>query len=217
MPKFSTPFSFPRPSIFLILGSLLAIVWLSGCATPGIRSTQRTFNTVILDPGHGGKDNGASARSGLHEKTCTLAVALLLRDELRKAGYKVVMTRESDVFIPLNDRAALSNRYHNAVYVSIHFNDSPRRSIHGTEIYYNSTQAIPLAQNIADSMSKLTTRRFIKHAEFRVLRLNKNPAVLVECAYLSNRPEASNCSSDGFRKHVAEQIAVGIFNTRKGE
>jgi len=193
------------------------MLWLSGCATPGVRSTQRTFNTVILDPGHGGKDDGTTARSGLHERTCTLAVGLRLRDELKKAGYKVVMTRDSDVFIPLNDRAGISNRYHNAVFVSIHFNDSPRRAIHGTEVYYNSTQAIPLARNIVKSVGKYTTQRFIKHANYRVLRLNENPAVLVECAYLSNRSEAAQCADDRFRQHLAEQIALGIFKTRQGD
>jgi len=216
MSKISLSSSFSR-SAFCFLFALLAMIWLSGCATPGIRNTQRTFNTVVVDPGHGGKDNGASARSGLHEKDCTLAVGLQLRDELKNAGYRVVMTRESDVFIPLNDRADLSNHYQNAIYVSIHFNDSPRHAIHGSEVYYNSTQAIPLAHNILESLHGLTTERFIKHANFRVLRLNENPAVLVECAYLSNRPEAANSGSDAFRKHLAQQIALGIYNTRKGE
>ena len=216
MQKSSPSSLFSRATVLFVFCSLSAMLWLSGCATPGIRSTQRTFNTVIVDPGHGGKDNGATARSGLHEKDCTIAVGLDLRDELRKAGYKVVMTRTSDVFIPLNDRAALSNRYHNAIYVSVHFNDSPCRAIHGTEVYYNSTQAMPLARNILDSMDGLTTRRFIKHAHFRVLRLNENPAVLVECAYLSNRAEAASSGSEAFRHHLAQQIAIGIFKTRKG-
>ena len=110
-----------------------------------IKNTSRTFSTVVVDAGHGGKDSGAVRRYGPPEKIVALDVAQRLDQKLRESQIKTVMTRTSDVFIPLDDRVAIENSQKNAIFVSIHFNDSRRRGIHGFETYYHSPAAYDLA------------------------------------------------------------------------
>jgi len=199
--------------------SLLAFVCsaliLSGCAG-GVRDTSRTFRTVVIDAGHGGHDSGATSRAGGAEKNATLDVALMLNDKLRAAGFRTVMTRTDDTFIPLDTRAAISNGQNNAIFVSIHFNDSPRRGIRGVETYYNSRLAIPLAEKIERSLSALSPYRGVMHANFRVLRKNIFPAVLVECGFLSNPGEGSRCANASYQQAIAERLAEGI-TAQRGE
>src|SRR5438045_6232723 len=162
---------------------------LAACATAptgGAKNTSKTFNTVVVDAGHGGKDSGAYRRYGGAEKIATLDVARRLDRKLRESELKTVMTRKADVYISLDQRVAIENRQKNSVFVSIHFNDSRRRTTRGFETYYNSPMSIELAQRIQSKL--LTIRRAanggVHHANFRVLRLANYPAVLVECGYL---------------------------------
>jgi N-acetylmuramoyl-L-alanine amidase len=79
-------------------------------------------DTVVIDPGHGGHDAGTRNRISM-EKDLTLQVARRLKDNLAKKGFKVVMTRDSDVYLTLQERVNIANKYKNAVFVCIHFND----------------------------------------------------------------------------------------------
>lgn len=95
------------------------------------------IRTIVIDPGHGGKDPGAIGRSGLSEKDITLQVGLKLRDLVAKRlGKKVLMTRDRDVFIELEDRAAFANRNNADLFVSIHVNSHPQRAVKGLEVYH---------------------------------------------------------------------------------
>lgn len=191
------------------------LLLLAGCTTPlTIKDTTRTFRTVVIDPGHGGKDSGA-AKHGALEKNAALDVALRLDSKLREAGFSTVMTRKGDYFVELNERAAISNRQSNAIFISIHFNDSPRRRINGVETYYNSDVSIGLASQICKSLACLTPNRGVHHANFRVLRLNSYPAVLVECGFLSNGHEANHAKSAAYRQKLADQIAKAIIEGRR--
>jgi len=100
--------------------------FLGACATaPKVtKNTSKTFSTVVVDAGHGGKDNGAYRRYGGAEKLATLDVAKRLDRKLRESELNTVMTRSSDVFISLDERVAIENSQKNAIFVSIHFNDS---------------------------------------------------------------------------------------------
>lgn len=97
----------------------------------------KSFKTIVIDPGHGGKDPGARGRQGTEEKDITLKVALKLRDLLSKqSGIRVLMTRERDEFVELEDRAKFANGQQADLFVSIHVNSHPQRSVKGIEIYH---------------------------------------------------------------------------------
>jgi N-acetylmuramoyl-L-alanine amidase len=97
----------------------------------------KAFKTIVIDPGHGGKDPGARGQHGTEEKDITLKVALKLRDLLSKQpGVRVLMTRERDEFVELGDRAKFANGQEADLFVSIHVNSHPQRSIKGIEIYH---------------------------------------------------------------------------------
>src|SRR5256886_1092173 len=170
------------------------VALLPACATvrtPAVKNTTKTFTTVVVDAGHGGKDNGAYRRFGGAEKIATLDVAKRLARKLRESDLKIVMTRSTDVFIPLDQRVAIENAQKNSVFVSIHFNDSRRRGIHGFETYYHFANSFDLAHRIQSKLMTIphSANRGVHSANFRVLRLARYPAVLVECGFLSNRLE----------------------------
>ena len=97
----------------------------------------KSFKTIVIDPGHGGRDPGARGQRGTEEKDITLKVALKLRDLLsRQPGIRVLMTRERDQFIELEDRAKFANGQEADLFVSIHVNSHPQRSVKGIEIYH---------------------------------------------------------------------------------
>lgn len=199
------------------LAALAALLLLSGCATTTrVKNTTKTFDTVVLDAGHGGYDAGASSRWGGREKDHTLSVVRKLEPKLEAAGFKTVLTRRTDTFVELNDRARISNRQRNAIFVSVHFNSSPKRKIRGSEVYYRSPVSRLIAQRILDKIVAIRgcSRRYIKTANFRVLKLNQYPAVLVECGYLSNRSEGALCAGSGHHEKLAQAIADAIFEQR---
>ncbi|MBK1855078.1 N-acetylmuramoyl-L-alanine amidase [Verrucomicrobiaceae bacterium 5K15] len=108
---------------------------------PAYISTAKVFKTVVLDPGHGGHDSGAKGPFK-NEKEYALNVARLLRDILQKKGYRVVMTRDSDVFITLGNRVRIANKYKDAIFISIHFNAANSRA-HGIETFTVSPVGVP--------------------------------------------------------------------------
>lgn len=203
-------------AVAALLGGLL----LGGCATGGVpvRDTSRSFKTVVIDAGHGGHDNGTRSRWGGLEKTNALNVAKALDVRLRSAGFRTVMTRQSDRFVELNDRAAISNRQENAIFVSIHFNEARSRRISGAEVHYKSAVSRPLAERILARIDALpgTASRGVKPANFRVLKLNQYPAVLVECGFLSCRSEGSRCATAAYQGQLAGAIADAIIAQRGG-
>ncbi len=125
----------------LFIPEFLWTRWLSswGPAAAQISAPERRkLKTIVLDPGHGGKDSGAVGKGGLKEKKITLDIALRLRDVLEQDGYKVIMTRSDDRFISLGRRAQIANEASADMFVSIHANASRRRSSSGFEVFYLS-------------------------------------------------------------------------------
>ena len=210
----------PRFVQFVSLGILLGA--LAGCSTIGRisagKNTSKTFNIVVVDAGHGGKDSGAFRRYGPPEKISTLDVAKRLDQKLRESQIRTVMTRNTDVFIPLDERVAIENRQKNAIFVSIHFNDSRRRGIHGFETYYHSPAARELAERIQTKLLEIphSANRGVHTANYRVLRNAVYPAVLVECGFLSNRMEGGEARDDEYRELLADKIAEAIVEQRYG-
>ena len=166
---------------------------------------------VVLDPGHGGKDNGARWY-GISEKTLNLDVAKRVESLLKKKGITVVMTRRTDTFVSLDYRAKIANRHAGAVFVSIHFNAHSNRSIKGIATFYISSKGRNLAQSIQKRLaSRINTNdRGSKKHHFAVLTKTRGVAALVECGFISNHWETRRCATTWFRDILAQEIASGI-------
>src|ERR1700736_5700255 len=207
-----------RLSLIVVSGFLAACATGRGPSETGTRDTSKSFNSVVVDAGHGGKDNGAYRKFGGAEKIATLDVAKRLSRKLRESDLKIVMTRSTDVFIPLEQRVAIENAQKNSIFVSIHFNDSRRRGIHGFETYYHFANSYDLAHRIQSKLMTIphSANRGVHTANFRVLRLAKYPAVLVECGFLSNRLEGGEARDSEYREVLADRIAEAIVEQRYG-
>ncbi|MEO8206507.1 MAG: N-acetylmuramoyl-L-alanine amidase [Chthoniobacterales bacterium] len=195
------------------------------------------ITTVIIDPGHGGQDKGADGRVA-NEKDFTLDVARRLRNQLKKDGFRVIMTRNQDVTLPLEMRAKIANAQLNAIFVSIHFNAAPNGEAKGFEIFcvtprgspsteyeeltvrdmiaengnQSEMQSFALANTVYHSMegNMEMLDRGVKRARFAVLRLTNIPAVLIEGGFLSNPTDLRKVASRDWREKYALSIASGI-------
>ncbi|HSI61744.1 MAG TPA: N-acetylmuramoyl-L-alanine amidase [Candidatus Saccharimonadia bacterium] len=201
-----------RPHVFRIPVALL----LALCCLFGGAGMVHAFDTVVLDPGHGGHDRGA-AIGYVFEKHLALDTARRVEQLLRAQGLKVVMTRSSDVFIPLPGRSSRGNSTRNAIFVSIHYNYSRGGSGNGLETFYCHSDSYKLAGYIQAYIiqeSRLSNRG-VKHANYHVIReTTKNPAVLVECGFVSNSSERAAMMTGLYRERLAVGIAKGILAYR---
>jgi N-acetylmuramoyl-L-alanine amidase len=168
--------------------------------------------TIVIDAGHGGFDRGGVPGQRISEKDKTLDVAQRLKRILQAQGYRVVMTRDSDVFIPLGTRCAIANQYRGASFVSIHFNCASRVGANGIETYYYRGDSSGLAASIHRNVVSISPseNRGIRRRGFYVLRRTAIPSVLVECGFLTNPTEGRLALSADYRQRLAEQIARGI-------
>ncbi|MFZ4116021.1 MAG: N-acetylmuramoyl-L-alanine amidase family protein [Chthoniobacterales bacterium] len=194
---------------------LLLLALFPGCALLKFSDSDlKNFHTVIIDPGHGGYDSGARAVHGASEKNLALDTAQRLKPLLEKKGYRVILTRTTDIFIPLGMRTAISNAHPNAIFISIHFNCSPRRTARGIETYYcYNRPSERLASSIFDEVSSFYGRRYnrgVKPAFFFVLSHNHHPATLLELGFVSNRNENELIQNSNMRQELAERIATAI-------
>ncbi len=203
------------------------------------------IKTVVLDAGHGAHDQGAVSRYG-NEKTMALDTARRVKKLLQKRGYKVVMTRDSDTFIPLHTRAAIANQYKDAIFLAIHYNAGSSTAT-GIEVYCMAPQGtsssndsggapsmsrvpypgnkndslnVALATTMQNSILRVTQLpdRGVRRARFRVLRDIKVPGVLIECGFLSNPREARRIATTSYRNGLAEAIArsVDVYQAATG-
>jgi N-acetylmuramoyl-L-alanine amidase len=208
---------------------------------PQMVPQQGKVQTVVLDPGHGGFDKGARNPLGM-EKNYALDVARLLRPMLQKKGFKVILTRENDVFIPLHMRARIANATKDSIFVSIHFNGASNLEATGLEIFSLTPRGAPstddnalalhfvnmqagsavdaqsfaLSATVFHSMLGHLTEvdRGIKRARFAVLRHTKIPAILVEGGFLSETENSKRVADPAWREKFAESLAVGIESYR---
>src|SRR5438128_793135 len=208
----------PRNFCRLRLLGLNLLIALLACDSSYAARTSRTsessgsLTTVVIDAGHGGHDRGGIPGQRIAEKDMTLDVALRLRNVLASSGYRVVMTRSSDVFVPLGGRVAIANSYRNAVFVCIHFNATGRSGASGIETYFYSRDSLPLASGIHYHVAggAPSDNRGVRRRGYYVLRKTNIPAVLVECGFLTNPTEAAYAQSASYRQKLAQEIAAGI-------
>ncbi len=172
--------------------------------------------TFVLDPGHGGMDNGASGKNGLIEKELNLEVSLRLKNLLEEAGANVVLTRFEDTYISLYERAFLANYLMADFFVSIHTNSHPKPQIHGIEVFYNPNRS--KAGIMATKILNLITRQTglkklsVKTNNFVVIRETPMVGILIELGFLSNQQEELVLSSDAFKEDAAKGIFLGIID-----
>ncbi len=142
----------------------------------------------------------------------TLDVAQRLKAVLAANGYRVVMTRDSDVFVPLPTRVAIANSYRDAIFVCIHFNSARRMGANGIETYFYSRESLPLASAIHYYVAggAPSPNRGVRRRGYYVLRRTTIPAILVECGFLTNPTEAQFAQTISYRQQLAEEIARGI-------
>ena len=172
--------------------------------------------TIVLDPGHGGKDVGAiDEKSNIKERDINFIVATVLAEKLESAGAKVILTRNSNKqYVSLDQRAAISNKNHADAFISIHQNMFPQDpAISGTITYFydakTSQQLADLIESNAVSLLHSHVEQLkVNQRELHVLDHNTRPAILIEGCFLSNPVELLNSITPQFR----EELAGGIFH-----
>lgn len=192
---------------------------------------------VLIDPGHGGEQNGARPESGPPEKELCLDIARRVRDKLITSGVSTALTRDADISLSLPERCRSIGRLGADVFVSIHLNFAGNPQAEGVETYllpaegHKSTSLSNgdtrrVVGNRNDEMSGLLsylvhrdllrfTRaadRGVKRARYDVLADAICPALLVECGFMSNKEENSRLQSGEYRDKVASGIASGIIH-----
>jgi N-acetylmuramoyl-L-alanine amidase len=217
-PSWKPNMSLKRIYVALSLGAALLLGACTHVATKVGNISKGGFTTVVLDAGHGGKDNGGTSRRGSVpfqlEKNLTLDTAKRVRDLLSRSGFRVVMMREDDYFIELDDRVARANREgSSAILVSIHYNATSSSSANGAETYFWRADSHGLATRIESHLVSATGEHnggVIR----RRLRLTRNPdirCVLCECAYLTNPQENARVYDPNSRQRIAQAITAGIL------
>lgn len=195
----------------------LAMILFFPALSPG-RETEE-FDRVVIDPGHGGADPGSHA-FGLVEKNLTLDLAKRLEKILQSKGLSTELTRRTDVYVELEDRAEVANRKKGTIFVSLHFNGHTDRSIGGTETLYwpGSDSGRKLASYIQSELGRrlVTRNRGFKPERLKVLEATHGTAVLIECGFITNRWESQRSGAEWFRQILAEEIAQGILRYREG-
>src|SRR5215208_4394179 len=141
-----------RNSFRIALSAAVLLVTVLACTSYAAKRSSGGRDgspvTVVIDAGHGGYDRGGIPGQRVSEKDVNLDVAQRLRNVLAASGYRVVMTRDSDVFVPLGTRCAIANSYRNAIFVSVHFNSATRTGASGIETYFYSRDSLALASAI---------------------------------------------------------------------
>ncbi len=179
---------------------------------------------IVIDPGHGVDPGAIGKVLGVTDAAVGLDVGLKLRNLFEAQGATVIMTRESDVRVALNDRPALANQVEADLFISIHGNSiDGRPEKNGIETYYyapntdaqlyaQSVVRSSLAQHISDGLGMTTGRPSeVRKANYAVLRENNHPSVLVETGYLSNAEEEALLATDEYRQRLAEGIFIGVL------
>lgn len=177
-------------------------------------TSQESGLTVVLDAGHGGNDGGTNFGEIL-EKDITLAVTEYMQELLAQRGVNVVMTREEDVYVGLQERTVVSNGEDTDIFVSIHCNSyEDDSSIKGMECYYyGDSTGKEYAEKIMESIKaggKITARD-AKEEDYYVVRYTKAPAVLVELGYLSNYSERGLLTSADYQQLLAQELVQAIM------
>lgn len=173
---------------------------------------------IAIDPGHGGEDEGC-AREDVYEKDINLQLALALKEKLEQMEYEVLLTREEDTAISLEERVVLANEANADIYVSIHQNacEEAQSDVSGIETWYSTTkndeESRRLAQLIHNDVILYTDKRdrgIRSEEKLYVIRETDMPSCLIETGFLSNVEDRQALTEEAFRERIVEGIASGI-------
>jgi len=175
---------------------------------------------IVVDAGHGGSDPGAT-QNGVKEKDINLQVALKLNNALQGAGYNTIMTRDTDVFITLQDRYTIANSNYADIFISLHCNSASAASASGIEVLYCPQEGskvktgddYPLAQLLMEELAKGTgavNRGVKKRTDLAVLKGTSMNAALIEMGFITNSEEVKNLQSDSYQNKIVESIVRAI-------
>jgi len=179
---------------------------------------------IVLDAGHGGYDLGAHSEH-CEEKNLALQTSLLVKKYLSEMGYRILLTRADDVFIPLKDRASIANKSHARLFLSIHYNAAKTPLANGVEVYYynKSTDWRTISSKRLGRciLSRLLDRtkaasRGIKEGNFLVIRETLMPAILIEGGFITNAGECRKLTDKHYVDQIAKAIAEGVDLYCKG-
>lgn len=184
--------------------------------------------TIMIDAGHGGTDRGTRAKSPFcEEKRLCLQTSRLVKKYLDQLGYRVIMTRSTDVFVPLSRRVEMADQVGATLFVSVHYNSAPSPEAKGIEIFYSeskeqkvrSAASKKLAQTILSKVIQRTSAhsRGVKKRNFFVIRETSMPAVLIEGGFISNPEERSYLKDHEYIDKIARGIADGIDQYYRGK
>lgn len=167
---------------------------------------------IVIDPGHGGKDNGTTGYYGTLEKAVTLKTAYQLYQKLTDAGANVVLTRNNDSFISLPERVSLSHHYDADAFISIHYDSYGDQQTNGLTTFFYHPWQKELAVNIHSSLITKTNMndRGVSFGDYYVIRENSQNAILVELGFLSNPKEELHINSDQYQVMAATGIYEGL-------
>ena len=171
--------------------------------------------TVVIDPGHGGRDPGAVGIGGLQEKVVVNDIAPRVAAILREQGVNVVMTRDSDIEVDLAPRVQVAERANASIFVSIHANaiSMSRPDVNGLETFYASDSGQRLANTVHSTVLRamgMRDRR-VRSARFYVIRRTSMPAILIETGFVTGAEDAPNLADPAWRERMSEAIAQGIL------
>ena len=186
---------------------------------------------IILDAGHGGEDCGAIGASGVYEKDLNLAITLEIGKQLEDAGYVVVYTRTDDRLLygpdedikgirkisDLKNRCKIAARYPDSIFVSIHMNSFSSSKYSGLQVYYSSEngESAKIAGRVQDkvreSLQPENNRATKRGESIYILEHISNPAVLIECGFLTNPEECEKLSEKEYQKSLSFAIVCGII------
>lgn len=173
---------------------------------------------IILDPGHGGTDEGAKVNA-FKEKKITLLTTLLTKKHLEELGYRVLLTRGHDTYVSLQRRVDIANKSRAVLFVSIHFNASLSQEAEGIEIFYYPTsdsQRVQSSRKLASYIlyhvidTTEAVSRGVKKGNFHVIRETSMPAVLVEGGFVTHQGERRKLKDRAYLDRLASGIAKGV-------
>lgn len=196
------------------------VILFSHCARPEFNLLEKEAlkgKVVVLDPGHGGKDAGAVGLGGTYEKDVNLAVALQMKEELKKWGAVPVLTREIDTFAmdDLGDRVRFGTRNRGDVFVSLHSDAALNRAAKGFTVYYfepkgekDGLLARLTREGLKETMQ--TQDRGIRSANFYVVKRNPLPSILIEMGFISHVEEEKALMDSEYQRDIIEGTVQGL-------